>query len=83
MSFSLIFGCIWVFIATVIATLPMRLQFPPGILLLIAAPLLIGWIGWEHGILPSLIGLFAFISMFRRPLWHIWSKVRSSKEVAP
>jgi hypothetical protein len=33
--------------------------------------------------LPSLIGLFAFISMFRRPLWHIWSKARSSKEVAP
>ena len=83
MSLSLIFGCVWVFVATVVATLPMRLQFPPGFVLLIAAPLLIGWIAWDHGLLVSTLGLFAFLSMFRRPLGHLWKKAFAKKEITP
>ena len=71
MSFSLILGAFWIIAASIVATLPMRQQFPPGILLLIAAPILIVWIGFEYGWLWLAFGTFAFLSMFRRPLLYI------------
>ena len=43
---TLLLACIaWVFAATGVALLPMRHQYIPGIALLIAAPVLILWIG--------------------------------------
>ena len=74
MSPSLIAGCIWVLAATITAFLPMRRQFPPGIALLIAAPILLIWIGYDHGIWIALIGAFAFVSMFRNPLRYFAKK---------
>ena len=68
MSAALICGALWVIAASVTAMLPMRLQAYPGLPLLIAAPLLLGWIGWVHGIWWVVAGLLAFGSMFRRPL---------------
>lgn len=68
MSLSLILACVWALAATITALLPMRLQFPPGLTLLVLAPFLIGFIGYEHGILPALAGFAGFVSMFRRPL---------------
>ena len=68
MSTPLILGALWVLASAIVAMLPMRLQFPPGIMLLIAAPALLVWIGWEHGWLWLAVGLFAFASMFRNPL---------------
>jgi hypothetical protein len=68
MSLPLILGALWVIAAAGVALLPMQRQMLPGVVLLIAAPLLIAWIGWVHGIWWLLFGLFAFLSMFRRPL---------------
>ncbi len=68
MSAPLILGALWVIAAAVTAMLPMRRQYVPGLSLLICAPPLIGWIGWQHGYLWMLFGLFALLSMFRRPL---------------
>ena len=68
MTTPLIFGCFWVIGAALTAMLPMRRQLLPGMVLLIAAPLLLIWIGFVHGWLWLALGLFAFISMFRRPL---------------
>ena len=68
MSFPLILGCVWVVASAIVAMLPMRMQYPPGIALLIAAPLLILWIGAIHGWPWAVGGLFAFVSMFRNPL---------------
>lgn len=68
MSIPLILGCLWVLASAVVAMLPMRLQFPPGITLLVLAPVLLVWIGITHGWLWLAIGLFAFASMFRNPL---------------
>ncbi len=68
MSTPLILGGIWVLLATVVAMLPMRLQFIPGAALLFAAPILIGFIAYHHGFWIAGLGLFAFLSMFRRPL---------------
>lgn len=68
MSLSLTLACVWALAATVVALLPMRLQFPPGFLLLIAAPFLLGFVAWEHGLWLFLAALAGFVSMFRRPL---------------
>ncbi|MGI9393791.1 MAG: DUF2484 family protein [Boseongicola sp.] len=76
MSLPLLLGCAWVLLATVVATLPMSLQFPPGIVLLIAAPALLGWIAWEHGPWIFGAGLIAFVSMFRHPLRYLLRRAK-------
>lgn len=68
MSLPLLLGCLWVVVAALVAALPMRRQFAPGLALLIAAPGLILWIGLVHGWLLAAVGSFALLSMFRRPL---------------
>ena len=70
MSLPLILGCVWVLAATATAMLPMRRQMVPGVALLVAAPVLLGWIGYAHGWIWLAIGLFAFLSMFRNPLLY-------------
>jgi hypothetical protein len=70
----LILGALWVIAAAITALLPMRAQMIPGVALLIAAPLLLLWIGFTQGFGWVAIGLFAFLSMFRRPLNYFTRK---------
>ncbi|SMR71710.1 Protein of unknown function [Aliiroseovarius halocynthiae] len=74
MSLALVCAALWVIAASFVAMLPMRMQFPPGLALLILAPALIIWIGMNHGWLWVLVGTFGFVSMFRRPLWYFVRK---------
>lgn len=74
MSDPLILGGLWVIAAAAVAMLPMRLQMLPGLTLLIAAPMLLVWIGMVHGWTWLAFGLFAFVSMFRRPLIYFVRK---------
>lgn len=83
LGMPLFLGALWVIAATVVATLPMRWQYPPGIVLLVAAPVLIVWIGAAHGWIPSMIGLFAFVSMFRRPLGYFLRRARGERPEIP
>ncbi len=83
MSLSLISAAIWVLLATIVAFLPMRAQFPPGIILLIAAPLLIGWIAWDHGVLLAGVGVLGFASMFRNPLIYYVKRWRGEQPEVP
>ena len=83
MSLPLLLGCAWILLASVVATLPMRRQFPPGIILLVLAPVLLGWIAWEHGVWIFGIGLFAFISMFRHPLRYLFRRARGGGPEVP
>ena len=71
MSLSLILGCLWVLASAITAMLPMRLQYAPGIVLLIAAPVLLGLIAVEHGVIWAMLGFLAFLSMFRNPLIYL------------
>jgi hypothetical protein len=64
----MVVGALWVLAATLVALLPLRLQFPPAITLLTAAPVLLVWIGVVHGWVWLAVGLIAFVSMFRHPL---------------
>lgn len=75
MSAPLIFGILWVLAATVTALLPMRHQYAPGLSLLILAPVLVAWISAVHGAWIAAFGLFAVLSMFRRPLVYLARQV--------
>ena len=83
MTGSLISGCFWVLAATVTAMLPMQRQMVPGLILLATAPLIIAWIGWQHGWIFAILGLLAFLSMFRNPLKYLWKKARGGKPDLP
>jgi len=72
MSLALIPGAVWVILAAITALLPMRRQFGPGFALLLCAPLLIAWIGWQHGGGWMCFAVFALASMFRRPLVYLF-----------
>jgi len=70
MSASLILACLWVLAAALVAMLPMRRQFAPGLALLALAPLLLVYLGMQHNIWVVLAGVAALVSMFRRPLGY-------------
>lgn len=72
---SVVAAILWVLAATVTAFLPYRRQFPPGIALLVLAPVLIVWIGVEHGWLWTVPALLAFLSMFRNPLIYMTKRL--------
>lgn len=74
LSPPLIAGCIWVVASAIVAMLPMRRQYAPGLALLLAAPLLLIWIGAAHGWVWAALGLAAFLSMFRNPLKYLMRK---------
>ena len=72
MSHAFIAACVWVVAGSIVALLPMRFQIVPGLALLVAAPVVLIWLGLTHGWLPVGIGLLVIISMFRRPLGALW-----------
>ncbi|MEM9552585.1 MAG: DUF2484 family protein [Pseudomonadota bacterium] len=74
MSLSATLAIAWVILATLVAFLPLRFQYAPGLLLLVAAPVLILWLGHDFGLLAGAGALAAFLSMFRNPLQHLWRK---------
>lgn len=74
MSGSLILAALWVLAATVTAFLPTRRQVVPGLALLVAAPVLIGWIGHDFGPWAALAATAGFVSMFRNPLRWLMRK---------
>ncbi|MEM9551205.1 MAG: DUF2484 family protein, partial [Pseudomonadota bacterium] len=53
MSLSATLAIAWVILATLVAFLPLRLQYAPGLLLLVAAPVLILWLGHDFGLLAG------------------------------
>ena len=83
MSTPLILGALWVLASALVAMLPMRRQYAPGLALLIAAPLLILWIGAVHGWIWAALGLAAFLSMFRNPLRYILARLRGERPEIP
>lgn len=83
MSLPMNLGCVWVFASAIVALLPMRLQYAPGITLLVLAPVLLGWIGWVHRGWMLAFGVFAFLSMFRNPLLYFWRRARGERPEIP
>ena len=71
-----ILAILWVLASTVVALLPMRLQYLPGGFLLFTAPMLIVAIGVQHGWAWMIPAVLAFLSMYRNPLRYFWRKWR-------
>lgn len=81
---TLLWLCIlWVFASVAVAMLPIRRQYVPGVILLIAAPILIYFIGRERGWVYALLGLAAFLSMFRNPLRYLLARLRGQNPELP
>lgn len=81
---ALLWACsLWVLASAVVAMLPMRHQYAPGIVLLAAAPLLILWVGAAYSWWTALLALFAFVSMFRNPLRYAFARARGERPEIP
>ncbi|WP_298842328.1 DUF2484 family protein [uncultured Roseobacter sp.] len=80
----LLWACIfWVLASAAVAMLPMRLQYVPGVALLLAAPVLIVLAGLTWGWWVSALALFAFVSMFRNPLRYFLARARGQRPEIP
>lgn len=77
MSLSLVLSCLWAIAASIVAMLPMRRQFAPGIMLLICAPFLLIYLGYQHNPWVVLAASIAILSMFRRPLFFMSKRLVS------
>ncbi|MBO9446518.1 DUF2484 family protein [Ruegeria sp. R14_0] len=74
MVYSVLLSGLWVLASTVVAMLPMRLQFPPGVVLFVSAPALIVWLGHDFGWFFSVLAFAVFASMFRNPIRYYWRR---------
>lgn len=83
MSWALVSGAIWVIAATLVALLPMRRQYVPGVMLLVMAPFLIGWLWFEYGWVVGGLALAGFLSMFRNPLRYLLARARGQRPEVP
>ena len=83
MSLAVMLAIFWVMASTAVALLPMRLQYVPGVTLLVSAPFLIVFIGYSHGFLAGVGALAAFVSIFRNPLRYFWRKWRGLVSEVP
>ena len=79
----LVFSCLWVLAATVVAMLPMRYQYIPGIVLLLAAPVLIYLIGRDVALWAGIAATLAFVSIFRNPLRYFGKRAMGQKVEVP
>lgn len=61
--------------------LPMRLQFPPGVVLFGSAPFLILWLGYDYGWFIGVMAIAGFASMYRNPIRYYLRKW-TGKEVS-
>ena len=68
LSLSIAIAAIWVLASTCVAFLPMRRQYLPGGTLMLSAPLVILFIGYQHGWIWLVPAFLAFGSMYRNPL---------------
>ena len=74
---------LWVFASALVALMPMRWQYVPGVLLLLSAPLLIHAIYQSGGVWLALAGMLAFVSMYRNPLRYFWKKLTGQQVEIP
>jgi len=83
MSLSLTLGALFIVASACVALLPIRRQMVPGGILLLLAPVLLGFIGYQHGWIWLALGLAAFLSMFRNPLRYLWARAKGEHPELP
>lgn len=78
-----VLACLWVIAGALVAMLPMRHQYAPGIALLALAPVLIWMIGRDYGVLPAALAALGLVSMFRNPLRYVARRLMGEKPEVP
>lgn len=68
MTLSLILAFLWVIAAAITALLPMRMQYPPGVTLLILSIPLLVFVGYQNGWWVAALAFISAASIFRNPL---------------
>jgi hypothetical protein len=76
---SILAAILWVFASTAVAMLPVERHFVPGRILLALAPPLLVWLGATQGWGLVVFGMFAVVSIYRRPIRYYWTKWRQPK----
>jgi hypothetical protein len=76
MPLSLTLAALWVLAAALVAMLPMRWQYAPGLTLLVLSVPLMVFVGADVGWIWVAVVLFAVLSMFRRPLFALARHLR-------
>lgn len=66
---------IWALATMALAPLPMKYQILPGLVLLLALPVLLIWAGRSYGLWPVVFGIAAAVSLFRKPLGALWRRL--------
>ena len=81
MTHSVILGCLWVVVASMIAMLPRRFHWPGAAALIALGIPLLGWITWQNGALVGTIALVAGASILRWPVLYLfrWIARRASR----
>ncbi|WP_347310476.1 DUF2484 family protein [Defluviimonas sp. SAOS-178_SWC] len=79
MTLPVVLACFWVLAATIVAFLPMRYQILPGLVLLVAAPVMIVWLAMATNVWIGLAAFAGFLSMFRNPLRYLIKKAMGKK----
>ena len=72
-----------IFVSAACAMLPVRYQYVPAVILLIAAPILILLIGIQVSAWVAIAAIVASISMFRNSLQYLWAKICSQNLQRP
>jgi len=63
--------------------LPIYRQYWPAGIMLLAAPVLLTFIGYQYGWFWFVISMLAFLSMFSNPLRYLWRKARGEQVELP
>lgn len=81
---TLLWSCVlWVLASAAVAMLPMRRQYLPGVILMALAPVLIVLVGLQVGWFMAVLGIAAFVSMYRNPLRYLVAKLRGQSPQVP
>jgi hypothetical protein len=78
-----VLACLWVVAGSLVAFLPMRYQYVPGIALLALSPVLIWMIAQDYGVLPAALAVLALLSMFRNPLRYFARRLMGERPEVP
>lgn len=72
MTASVVLGCLWVVVASMIAMLPQRAHWPGAAVLIALGIPLLGWITWQNGALIGTLALIAGASILRWPVLYLF-----------
>lgn len=76
MPISLTLLCVWALLACLVGLGPRRFHWPAAIVLIATGLPLLGYVGWEMGVIWFLVAMAAAASVLRWPVYYLLRAVR-------